>query len=173
MSHDTRKTERSFMGAPQPAKNAETNSGSAPALDVNKRGLGRVAVNSGLLIAVLAGVLTLQDSHARPVAKAVLAEGARRAAIASVVVVHPSLGVASLTIPSNTLLFREEGLRVGVVRDGLVQLVPISIGDDYGDTVEVTAGLSSKDEVVLNPSASLLSGTRVEIDPNTAAKATE
>ena len=36
----------------------------------------------------------------------------------------------SLTIPSNALLFRQEGLRVGVVRDGRVQLVPISIGHD-------------------------------------------
>jgi RND family efflux transporter MFP subunit len=81
--------------------------------------------------------------------------------------------VASLTIPSNALLFREEGLRVGVVRDGLVQLVPISIGHDYGGTVEVTAGLTRTDRVVLNPSDSLLSGTRVEIDSNVATESTE
>jgi RND family efflux transporter MFP subunit len=80
--------------------------------------------------------------------------------------------VASLTIPSNALLFREEGLRVGVVRDGRVQLVPISIGHDYGDTVEVTAGLTRTDQVVLNPSDSLVSGTRVEIDPSVATGAT-
>jgi hypothetical protein len=161
------------MGTPAPAKNAETNPGSAPALDVNKRGFGRVAVNSAVLIAVLAGVLTLQDSHARSVTKAALTEDTRRAAIPAVSVVHPSLGVASVTIPSNTLLFREDGLRVGVVRGGLIQLVPIRIGHDYGDTVEVTAGLNSTDEVVLNPSDSLLSGTRVEIDPNAATKATK
>ena len=159
------------MGAPEPEKSAETNPRSAPALDVNKRGFGRVAVNSALLIAVLASVLTLQDSHARSVAKAALTEDTRRAAIPLVDVVHPSQRVASLTIPSNTLIFREEGLRVDVVRDGLVQLVPISIGHDYGDTVEVTAGLNSTDEVVLNPSDSLLSGTRVEIDPDAATKA--
>jgi RND family efflux transporter MFP subunit len=79
----------------------------------------------------------------------------------------------SLTIPSNALLFRKEGLRVGVVRDGHVQLVPISIGHDYGDTVEVTAGLTRTDQVVLNPSDSLVSGTRVEIDPNAKTEATE
>ena len=70
----------------------------------------------------------------------------------------------SLTIPSNTLLFRQEGLRVGVVRDGRVQLVPISIGHDYGNKVEVTTGLTHTDQVVINPSDSLVSGTRVEID---------
>jgi RND family efflux transporter MFP subunit len=79
----------------------------------------------------------------------------------------------SLTIPSNALLFRQEGLRVGVVRDGRVQLVPISIGHDYGDTVEVTTGLTRMDQVVLNPSDSLVSGTRVEIDTNATTEATE
>jgi RND family efflux transporter MFP subunit len=81
--------------------------------------------------------------------------------------------VASLTIPSNALLFRQEGLRVGVVRDGRVQLVPISIGHDYGDIVEVTAGLTRTDQVVINPSDSLVSGTPVEINSNAAAEATE
>ena len=81
--------------------------------------------------------------------------------------------VASLTIPSNALLFRQEGLRVGVVRDGRVQLVPISIGHDYGDTVEVTAGLTRADQVVLNPSDSLVSGTRVEIGSSAVTEATE
>jgi RND family efflux transporter MFP subunit len=81
--------------------------------------------------------------------------------------------VASLTIPSNALLFRQEGLRVGVVRDGRVQLVPINIGHDYGDTVEVTAGLTRTDQVVLNPSDSLVSGTRVETDTNAATGASE
>jgi multidrug efflux pump subunit AcrA (membrane-fusion protein) len=71
------------------------------------------------------------------------------------------------------LLFRREGLRVGVVRDGRVQLVPISIGQDYGDTVEVTAGLSPEDQVVLNPPDSLVSGTRVEINKNTQTGSVE
>ncbi|MEG9436043.1 efflux RND transporter periplasmic adaptor subunit [Edaphobacter sp. HDX4] len=85
------------------------------------------------------------------------------------VFVHLPLSAASQspTIPSNALLFRQEGLRVGVVRDGRVQLVPISIDHDYGDTVEVIAGLSPEDQVVLNPSDSLVSGTRVEINKNT------
>jgi RND family efflux transporter MFP subunit len=79
----------------------------------------------------------------------------------------------SLTIPSNALLFRKEGLRVGVVRDGRVQLVPISIGHDYGDTVEVTTGLTRTDQVVLDPSDSLTSGTPVHVGANVAREATE
>jgi RND family efflux transporter MFP subunit len=70
---------------------------------------------------------------------------------------------ASLMIPSNTLLFRSEGLRVGVVRDGRVQLVPVKIGKDSGATVEIASGLSANDAVILDPSDSLASGQEVQI----------
>jgi RND family efflux transporter MFP subunit len=70
-----------------------------------------------------------------------------------------------LTIPSNTLLFRSEGLRVAVVRDGQAQLLPITMGRDFGSTVEVVAGLNRSDSVVLNPSDSLISGTTVRVNP--------
>ncbi len=69
----------------------------------------------------------------------------------------------SVTIPSNALLFRAEGLRVGVVRNGHVELVPISIGQDYGSTVEVISGLSAPDTVIVNPSDSLANGAAVQL----------
>jgi RND family efflux transporter MFP subunit len=69
----------------------------------------------------------------------------------------------TVTVPSNTLLFRSEGLRVGVVRGGTAELVPITIGRDYGDRVEVLAGLNADDQVILNPSDSLIDGTTVKI----------
>jgi RND family efflux transporter MFP subunit len=67
----------------------------------------------------------------------------------------------SVTIPSNTLLFRSEGLRVGVVHNDHVQLVPVTIGHDFGNAVEVLSGLSVKDAVVVDPSDSLTSGAQV------------
>jgi RND family efflux transporter MFP subunit len=69
----------------------------------------------------------------------------------------------SVVIPANTLLFRSEGLRVGVVRNGAAELVPITIGRDYGDRVEVLTGLDTADEVILNPSDSLVSGAVVRL----------
>src|SRR6202166_11969 len=72
---------------------------------------------------------------------------------------HPG----SFTVPSNALLFRAEGLRVGVVRNGHVELTPISIGQDYGSTVEVIFGLSARDTVILNPSDSLANGAAVQL----------
>jgi len=70
---------------------------------------------------------------------------------------------ATLMIPSNTLLFRAEGLRVGVVRNRRVQLVPVKIGRDEGANVEIASGLTTSDAVILNPSDSLVSGQQVQI----------
>jgi len=69
----------------------------------------------------------------------------------------------SLTIPANTLLFRSEGLRVGVVRNGHAELMPIKIGRDFGSTVEVVAGLQPSDRIIVNPSDSLTSGMPVQV----------
>ena len=69
----------------------------------------------------------------------------------------------ALTIPANTLLFRSEGLRVGVVRNGRAELAPITIGRDFGSTVEVVAGLRPTDQVIVNPSDSLTSGNPVQV----------
>ena len=74
---------------------------------------------------------------------------------------HLPAGANTVTIPSNTLLFRSEGLRVGVVRGDRVQLVPVTIGHDYGSTVEVTSGLSQADEIILDPPDSLANGMQV------------
>ena len=71
--------------------------------------------------------------------------------------------ISSVIIPSDTLLFRAEGLRVGVVRNNVAQLVPITIGTDYGETVQVTSGLTATDEVIESPPDSLVGGTPVHI----------
>jgi RND family efflux transporter MFP subunit len=69
-----------------------------------------------------------------------------------------------LTVPSNTLLFRAEGLQVGVVgNDSKVDLRSVQIGRDFGETVEVLAGVTPADRVIINPSDSLVSGITVHI----------
>ena len=77
--------------------------------------------------------------------------------------------IATVTVPVNTLLFRAEGLQVAVVRDGKAQLVPITIGRDYGTSVEITAGIQPTDQVIVGPSDSLTSGTRVRLAAAPAA----
>lgn len=83
----------------------------------------------------------------------------------SYVSVHLKLPVKveAVTVPSNTLLFRSEGLRVAVVRDGRTVLVPVVLGHDYGDKVEILSGISAHDQVIANPSDSIVSGQQVQI----------
>jgi RND family efflux transporter MFP subunit len=71
--------------------------------------------------------------------------------------------IHSVIIPSNTLLFRTQGLEAGVVRNNVAQLVPITIGTDYGETVQVTSGLTPTDQVIVNPPDSLANGAPVRI----------
>jgi RND family efflux transporter MFP subunit len=80
----------------------------------------------------------------------------------------PTSGKA-VTIPANALLFRKEGLQVGVVRDNKVELVPVKIGHDFGDTVEVVSGIQATDQIVANPADSLVSGTTVVVKAPPAA----
>jgi len=80
-------------------------------------------------------------------------------------VVHFKVPAAatSLTLPSNTLLFRAQGMQVGVVRDGRVQLTPVRISQDHGAYVEIASGLSPQDAIVLDPSDSLQNGQPVKV----------
>jgi RND family efflux transporter MFP subunit len=73
----------------------------------------------------------------------------------------------AVTIPSNTLLFRSEGPRVGVVHDGHARLIPITIGHDYGTSLEVLSGVTAQDNVIVDPSDSLTDGMPVQISAAT------
>ena len=72
--------------------------------------------------------------------------------------------VQRLTVPSNALLFRAEGPRAAVVgADSKVQLRPVAIGRDFGNTVEILSGLEQSDAIVVSPSDSLENGQVVRI----------
>jgi RND family efflux transporter MFP subunit len=71
-------------------------------------------------------------------------------------------GAGPLTLPGNTLLFRAEGPQVGVVRaDSTVELRSVKLGRDFGQAVEILAGVSPTNQVILNPSDSLANGDTV------------
>jgi membrane fusion protein, multidrug efflux system len=74
----------------------------------------------------------------------------------------PSNGAA--VIPANALLFRAEGLRVAVIgADGTVHLKPVTVGEDYGTTLQIVQGVSASDRLVLNPPDSLEDGQHVSV----------
>ena len=70
---------------------------------------------------------------------------------------------STFLLPVNTLLFRTEGLRVGVVRDGKVVLATVTPGHDFGDEIEIVSGLKANDQVIINPPDSIVSGQAVQI----------
>jgi RND family efflux transporter MFP subunit len=70
---------------------------------------------------------------------------------------------STFLIPVNTLLFRTEGLRVGIVKDGKVVLTAVTPGHDFGDQIEIVSGLKSDDQVIINPPDSIVSGQEVQI----------
>ena len=69
----------------------------------------------------------------------------------------------SVTIPTNALLFRSEGLSVALVRNGQAKLIPVTIGHDFGSTVEVVSSLTAGDNVIIDPSDSVLDGSPVQV----------
>ncbi len=72
--------------------------------------------------------------------------------------------VPRITIPVNAMLFRAEGPRVAVVdKDNTVHLHPISIGRDFGATLEILGGLEVSDRIIINPSDSLEEGQKVHV----------
>ena len=72
--------------------------------------------------------------------------------------------VNKITIPVNAMLFREEGPRVAVVdQNGIVHLRPITIGRDYGATLEILGGIDSSEQIIVNPSDSLEEGQKVQV----------
>jgi RND family efflux transporter MFP subunit len=79
--------------------------------------------------------------------------------------VHLAVPTQSSTflIPVNTLLFRTEGLRVGVVKDGKVVLTQVTAGHDFGNQIEIVSGLKANDQVIINPPDSIISGQQVQI----------
>jgi len=73
-------------------------------------------------------------------------------------------GAPTFILPVSALIFRAQGLQVGVVKDGnRAQLANIILGRDFGSEVEVVSGLQADDQVIINPPDSLISGEEVRV----------
>jgi RND family efflux transporter MFP subunit len=70
---------------------------------------------------------------------------------------------STLLLPVNTLIFRSEGLHVATVKDGKVVLSAVTPGHDFGNQIEIVAGLKAGDQVIVNPPDSIVAGQAVQI----------
>jgi RND family efflux transporter MFP subunit len=69
----------------------------------------------------------------------------------------------TLVLPTNTLLFSKDGVQVAVVKDGKIRRQSVVLGTDYGLKVDVRSGLTSADDVVVNPPDSIATGQVVQV----------
>ncbi len=76
-------------------------------------------------------------------------------------------GSSSYVVPVNTLLFRKEGLRLAIVKDGKVVLTPVTPGHDFGDRIEIVGGLVGDESIIVNPPDSIVSGQPVRLAQST------
>jgi RND family efflux transporter MFP subunit len=85
---------------------------------------------------------------------------------AYVQVLLPLQASRAMTIPTNALMIRGEGMRVALVDDqNRIRLRPVKIGRNYGESLEVLEGVAPSDRLVLNPSDSLAEGDVVAVAP--------
>jgi RND family efflux transporter MFP subunit len=73
-------------------------------------------------------------------------------------------GVPAYILPVSALIFRGDSLQVGTVQDGnKAALQNVTLGHDFGSTVEVVSGLKADDSVITNPPDSLVTGEKVRV----------
>src|SRR6266849_2843065 len=70
---------------------------------------------------------------------------------------------STFLLPVHPLIFRSEGLQVGVVRDGKAVLSAVTPGHDFGNQIEIVSGLKPDDQVIINPPDSIITGQQVQI----------
>lgn len=69
---------------------------------------------------------------------------------------------STLRIPAIALIVRGDGPQVAKVVRDTVHLTPITLGRDFGTTLEVMKGLEAGDAVVVNPAENLTNGLAVK-----------
>jgi RND family efflux transporter MFP subunit len=74
------------------------------------------------------------------------------------------LGAAPLVLPSSTILFQADGPQVGLVNSqNQVELRKVTLGHDFGDTIQILSGVRLTDAAIANPPDSITNGMRVAV----------
>ena len=77
----------------------------------------------------------------------------------------------ALVVPANAVDIRREGPRVALVqKDSKIKFQQVQLGRDFGKTMEIVAGLSGEETLVINPAADLVEGQTVQIAKEEAKK---
>ena len=91
-------------------------------------------------------------------------DGALSAGLYCIVHVAEPRTQAVVTIPTQAVIFNDQGLSAAVVEDGKIAVRKLDVASDDGAQVHVRAGLREGDHVILNPPVNLVAGSRVQAD---------
>ena len=79
----------------------------------------------------------------------------------------PSAGPAYI-VPASALIFRREGIQLSIVTSSgagtVAHLIPVTIGEDDGATVQIVSGLNPNDKVIQDPPDSLIDNEKVTVE---------
>ena len=76
----------------------------------------------------------------------------------------------SMIVPSEAIIFNRDGLSVAVVENGVVHIRSITSVRDFGTSMEVSAGVVTGDNVILNPQVDLAEGRKVTATSTNATR---
>lgn len=71
-----------------------------------------------------------------------------------------------LVIPAPALINNADGTQVAVVRDGKVHFVKVVVGQDFGQTIEITEGLTGDEQIIATPGERIVEGAPAQITTN-------
>ena len=74
-------------------------------------------------------------------------------------------------IPTNAVIIRDDGPKIALLDDeNVVYFKTVTLGTDHGKMMEILSGLKENDKVILNPSAKIKEGTKIEVFNSEAMK---
>jgi RND family efflux transporter MFP subunit len=83
---------------------------------------------------------------------------------------HLALKTIPLVLPGSTILFQAQGPQVSVVNgQSRVELRKVTLGRDFGNTIEILSGISQPDAVIANPPDYLVDGMAVSVQTTQTA----
>jgi RND family efflux transporter MFP subunit len=80
--------------------------------------------------------------------------------------IHLPVAVPPLLVPSEAVLYQAAGPQVAVVtQSNQVELRKVSLGRDFGNTIEITGGIDEHESIIASPPDYLVDGMKVSVQP--------
>jgi RND family efflux transporter MFP subunit len=96
-------------------------------------------------------------------------DGVLAAGIYCTVELHIPRKTPSLLVPAEAIIFNRDGLQVAVIENGVAHIRKVTVARDLGTAIEARDGVTSGDQVILNPAVDLVDGSKVRASGKSAS----